>query len=130
MLITLVTGIIGLMMTTWKLQAKAAPQQAEGNLKGDKDGLADWFKILGQVGLGIIVGATLYANSSVTSGVSVYRNTVRRRYRSYRSGGGWKIRDDSAQGLCAAGKRPLQNISRKTKCHHHDSFLRAMRFNY
>ena len=34
--------------------------------KGDKDGLAGWFKILGQVGLGITVGAVLYFNSNVT----------------------------------------------------------------
>jgi phospho-N-acetylmuramoyl-pentapeptide-transferase len=34
--------------------------------KKNKDGLAGRFKILGQVGLGIIVGATLYFNKSVT----------------------------------------------------------------
>ena len=34
--------------------------------KNDKDGLKGRFKILGQVGLGIIVGATLYFNNGVT----------------------------------------------------------------
>ncbi|WP_338732813.1 phospho-N-acetylmuramoyl-pentapeptide-transferase [Mangrovimonas cancribranchiae] len=34
--------------------------------KNDKEGLKGKFKILGQVGLGIIVGATLYFNDSVT----------------------------------------------------------------
>ena len=34
--------------------------------KNDKDGLKGRFKILGQVGLGIIVGATLYFHSQVT----------------------------------------------------------------
>src|SRR6202012_5694140 len=32
--------------------------------KGDKDGLAGWFKILGQVVLGLVVGYTLYFNSN------------------------------------------------------------------
>ncbi|MBK7148846.1 MAG: phospho-N-acetylmuramoyl-pentapeptide-transferase [Bacteroidetes bacterium] len=35
--------------------------------KKDKKGLAGTFKIIGQVGLGIIVGATLYFNSSVVT---------------------------------------------------------------
>jgi len=34
--------------------------------KNDKDGLKGRFKVLGQVGLGIIVGATLYFNPNVT----------------------------------------------------------------
>jgi phospho-N-acetylmuramoyl-pentapeptide-transferase len=34
--------------------------------KNDKEGLKGKFKVLGQVGLGIIVGATLYFNSDVT----------------------------------------------------------------
>ena len=34
--------------------------------KNDKEGLKGRFKILGQVGLGIIVGATLYFNENVT----------------------------------------------------------------
>lgn len=33
--------------------------------KKDKKGLAGWFKILGQVGLGVIIGCTLYFNSNV-----------------------------------------------------------------
>ena len=50
-----------------KLRAKRiAQEQGVPYKKGDKDGLAGWFKILGQVGLGIIVGATLYFNSNVT----------------------------------------------------------------
>ena len=32
--------------------------------KGDKDGLAGWFKVLGQVVLGLVVGYTLYFNSN------------------------------------------------------------------
>jgi phospho-N-acetylmuramoyl-pentapeptide-transferase len=59
-------GIIGFLDDYLKLRAKRIAQQ-EGTAykKGDKDGLAGWFKILGQIGLGIIVGATLYFNSNV-----------------------------------------------------------------
>lgn len=59
-------GIIGFIDDYLKLRAKRiAQQQGVPYKKGDKDGLAGWFKILGQVGLGIIVGATLYFNSNV-----------------------------------------------------------------
>jgi phospho-N-acetylmuramoyl-pentapeptide-transferase len=60
-------GIIGFVDDYLKLRAKRiAQQQGVAYKKGDKDGLAGWFKILGQVGLGIIVGATLYFNKNVT----------------------------------------------------------------
>lgn len=59
-------GIIGFVDDYLKLRAKRiAQQQGVAYKKGDKDGLAGWFKILGQIGLGIIVGATLYFNSNV-----------------------------------------------------------------
>jgi phospho-N-acetylmuramoyl-pentapeptide-transferase len=60
-------GIIGFVDDYLKLRAKRLAQQQGGTYKkGDKDGLAGWFKVLGQVGLGVIVGATLYFNSNVT----------------------------------------------------------------
>jgi len=63
---TLWLGIIGFIDDYLKLKAKKrAHQNGEQFKKGNKDGLAGWFKILGQVGLGIIVGATLYFNSNV-----------------------------------------------------------------
>ncbi|MDP4263062.1 MAG: phospho-N-acetylmuramoyl-pentapeptide-transferase [Bacteroidota bacterium] len=63
---TIWLGIIGFVDDYLKLRAKRLAQQQGGTYKkGDKDGLAGWFKILGQVGLGIIVGATLYFNSNV-----------------------------------------------------------------
>ena len=63
---TIWLGIIGFVDDYLKLRAKRiAQQQGTTYKKGDKDGLAGWFKILGQVGLGVIVGATLYFNSSV-----------------------------------------------------------------
>lgn len=59
-------GLIGFIDDYLKLKAKRlAQQQGAQYKKGDKDGLAGWFKILGQVGLGIFVGATLYFNSNV-----------------------------------------------------------------
>ncbi len=59
-------GIIGFIDDYLKLKGKRnAQQKGEAYKKGAKDGLAGWFKILGQVGLGITVGATLYFNSEV-----------------------------------------------------------------
>ncbi len=59
-------GIIGFIDDYLKLQGKRqAQQKGEHYKKSGKDGLAGWFKILGQVGLGITVGATLYFNSEV-----------------------------------------------------------------
>ena len=59
-------GTIGFVDDYLKLRAKRmAHQQGVAYVKGDKDGLAGWFKILGQVGLGVFVGATLYFNDDV-----------------------------------------------------------------
>ena len=53
-------GVIGFIDDYLKLRAKKiAQQQGVAYRKGDKDGLAGWFKILGQVVLGFVVGATL-----------------------------------------------------------------------
>src|ERR1700745_2059199 len=58
-------GIIGFVDDYLKLRAKRiAQQQGVPYKKGDKDGLAGWFKILGQVVLGIVVGATLFFNTN------------------------------------------------------------------
>lgn len=63
---TIWLGVIGFLDDYLKLRAKRlAQEQGVPYKKGDKDGLAGWFKILGQVGVGIIVGATLYFNSNV-----------------------------------------------------------------
>lgn len=59
-------GAIGFTDDYLKLRAKKlAQQQGAAYKKGDKDGLAGWFKIFGQVGLGILVGSVLYFNSHV-----------------------------------------------------------------
>jgi phospho-N-acetylmuramoyl-pentapeptide-transferase len=63
---TLWLGVIGFIDDYLKLRAKKlAQQQGVAYKKGDKDGLAGWFKIFGQVGLGITVGAILIFNSNV-----------------------------------------------------------------
>lgn len=62
---TIWLGLIGFIDDYLKLRAKRlAMQQGIPYKKGDKDGLAGWFKVLGQVVLGIVVGATLYFNSN------------------------------------------------------------------
>jgi len=63
---TIWLGIIGFIDDYLKLKSKRMAQQKGADYKkSNKDGLAGWFKILGQVGLGILVGATLYFNSDV-----------------------------------------------------------------
>ena len=58
-------GMIGFIDDYLKLKAKRmAQQQGIAYKKGDKDGLAGWVKILGQVVLGGVVAATLLCNSN------------------------------------------------------------------
>lgn len=62
---TIWLGMIGFIDDYLKLRAKKiAQQQGVAYKKGDKDGLAGWFKILGQVGLGLIIGLTLLFNDN------------------------------------------------------------------
>jgi phospho-N-acetylmuramoyl-pentapeptide-transferase len=62
---TIWLGLIGFIDDYLKLRAKRiAKEQGIPYKKGDKDGLAGWFKVLGQVVLGIVVGYTLYFNSN------------------------------------------------------------------
>jgi phospho-N-acetylmuramoyl-pentapeptide-transferase len=63
---TVWVGIIGFIDDYLKLKGRRqAQERGEAYKKTSRDGLAGWFKILGQVGLGITVGATLYFNSEV-----------------------------------------------------------------
>ncbi|MBE7172046.1 MAG: phospho-N-acetylmuramoyl-pentapeptide-transferase [Williamsia sp.] len=62
---TIWLGMIGFIDDYLKLKAKRKAQlQGVTYKKGDDDGLAGWFKILGQVVVGVAVGATLYFNSN------------------------------------------------------------------
>lgn len=63
---TIWLGVVGFIDDYLKLRGKRRAQAMGAEYKkSDKDGLAGRFKILGQVGLGVIVGATLYFNSEV-----------------------------------------------------------------
>jgi len=58
-------GMIGFIDDYLKLRAKKlAQQQGIAYKKGDKDGLAGWFKILGQVVLGFVVATVLLFNDN------------------------------------------------------------------
>ena len=58
---TIWMGVIGFIDDYLKLRSKRlALEKGEDYKKSNADGLAGWFKILGQVGLGLTVGATLY----------------------------------------------------------------------
>jgi phospho-N-acetylmuramoyl-pentapeptide-transferase len=64
---TIWLGVIGFIDDYLKLKAKRIAKEKGINYKKtDADGLAGRFKIFGQVVLGIIIGATLYFNQSVT----------------------------------------------------------------
>jgi len=62
---TIWMGMIGFIDDYLKLRAKRIAQKSGIQYKkGDKDGLAGWFKVMGQVVLGFVVAATLYFNSN------------------------------------------------------------------
>lgn len=66
LLSTVWLGIIGFLDDYFKIKArKEAQDRGEKYKKKDSDGLAGISKIIGQVGLGIIVGLTLYFNDNV-----------------------------------------------------------------
>jgi phospho-N-acetylmuramoyl-pentapeptide-transferase len=66
LLSTVWLGLVGFVDDYLKLRAKRLIQkQGATYKKGDKDGLAGWFKVAGQVGLGIIISATLLLNENV-----------------------------------------------------------------
>jgi phospho-N-acetylmuramoyl-pentapeptide-transferase len=66
LLSTIWLGLIGFIDDYLKLRAKRLAQQKGVQFqKTNKDGLAGWFKVLGQVGLGIIISITLLFNDDV-----------------------------------------------------------------
>ncbi len=66
LLCTVWLGVMGFLDDYLKIKArKKAQEKGEAYKKKDSDGLAGKAKIVGQVGLGIIIGATLYFNSNV-----------------------------------------------------------------
>ncbi|MBH2005103.1 MAG: phospho-N-acetylmuramoyl-pentapeptide-transferase [Sphingobacteriia bacterium] len=66
-LCTVWLGVIGFLDDLLKIRARRAAQKlGTAYKKKDSDGLAGVSKIIGQVGLGIIIGATLYFSNAVT----------------------------------------------------------------
>ncbi len=66
-LCTVWLGVIGFLDDLFKIRArKAAQNKGEAYKKKDSDGLAGISKIIGQIGLGIIIGVTLYFSNAVT----------------------------------------------------------------
>jgi phospho-N-acetylmuramoyl-pentapeptide-transferase len=66
-LCTVWLGVIGFLDDYFKIKArKAAKDKGEAYKKKDSDGLAGISKIIGQIGLGIIIGVTLYFSNAVT----------------------------------------------------------------
>ncbi|MFT4153943.1 phospho-N-acetylmuramoyl-pentapeptide-transferase [Parafilimonas sp.] len=66
LLCTVWLGFIGFLDDYFKLKArKQAKEAGEAYKKKDSDGLAGVSKIIGQVGLGIIIGTTLYFSNNV-----------------------------------------------------------------
>jgi len=66
-LCTVWLGIIGFLDDLFKIRArKAAQHKGETYKKKDSDGLAGISKVIGQIGLGIIIGLTLYFSNAVT----------------------------------------------------------------
>ncbi|HTI89747.1 MAG TPA: phospho-N-acetylmuramoyl-pentapeptide-transferase [Puia sp.] len=113
---TLWLGLIGFIDDYLKIRAKRiAKEQGIAYKKGDKDGLAGWFKVLGQVVLGLVVGATLYFNSNTM----VYREYVGQTAPTDTVG--WKtITLGKEKKLFAPAKEPITTIP----------FVKNHEFNY
>lgn len=67
LLCTVWLGLIGFVDDYFKIKARRrAQEKGEKYTKKDSDGLAGISKLIGQIGLGIIIGVTLYFNGNVT----------------------------------------------------------------
>lgn len=76
-LCTIWLGVIGFLDDYFKIKArKEAQNKGEAYKKQNSDGLAGISKIIGQVGLGIIIGVTLYFSNAVTVEREIVANTA------------------------------------------------------
>jgi phospho-N-acetylmuramoyl-pentapeptide-transferase len=76
-LCTVWLGVIGFLDDYFKIKArKAAKERGEAYKKKDSDGLAGISKIIGQIGLGIIIGVTLYFSNAVTVEREIVGNNI------------------------------------------------------
>jgi phospho-N-acetylmuramoyl-pentapeptide-transferase len=70
-------GLIGFLDDYFKIRARKQAQAQGGNYKKqNSDGLASISKIIGQVGLGIIIGVTLYFSNAVTVEREIVSTTI------------------------------------------------------
>ena len=76
-LCTVWLGLIGFLDDYFKIRARKQAQAEGGNFKKqNSDGLAGISKIIGQVGLGIIIGVTLYFSNAVTVEREIVSTTI------------------------------------------------------
>jgi phospho-N-acetylmuramoyl-pentapeptide-transferase len=76
-LCTVWLGLIGFLDDYFKIRARKQAQAQGGNYKKqNSDGLAGISKIIGQVGLGIIIGVTLYFSNAVTVEREIVSTTI------------------------------------------------------
>jgi phospho-N-acetylmuramoyl-pentapeptide-transferase len=76
-LCTVWLGLIGFLDDYFKIKARKQAQAQGGNYKKqNSDGLAGISKIIGQIGLGIIIGVTLYFSNAVTVEREIVSSTI------------------------------------------------------
>ena len=76
-LCTVWLGLIGFLDDYFKIRARKQAQAQGGNYKKqNSDGLAGISKIIGQVGLGVIIGVTLYFSNAVTVEREIVSTTI------------------------------------------------------
>ncbi len=113
LLSTIWLGLIGFIDDYLKLRAKRLAQQKGAQFqKTNKDGLAGWFKVLGQVGLGIIISTTLLFNDDVR---------VMREYKgAQKPVGASEVRDQGKVRYFVKANEPVTTIP----------FIKEHEFNY
>lgn len=126
LLCTVWLGFIGFMDDYLKLKArKAAQAKGEKYKKKDSDGLAGITKIIGQVGLGIIIGATLYFNERVVVWREYYDPQATSTSAAFLKSGEKKVGDtivtmEGKEHRYAVVKTPITTIP----------FVKSHEFNY
>ncbi len=96
LLSTIWLGVIGFIDDYLKIKAKRiAKEKGIDYHKTNADGLAGWFKIFGQVMLGIIIGATLYFNDNVVVKREIVSGVGEKAWSKQR--GETKIKEDTVQ---------------------------------
>jgi phospho-N-acetylmuramoyl-pentapeptide-transferase len=120
MLVTVWCGMIGFIDDYLKLRAKKmAKKLGKEYKKADADGLAGRFKVAGQVGLGLIVGATLYFSEKVVIEREVIGPKVELREREVLVGESTKIIDGKEVRYVTV-RTPITTIP----------FVKSHEFNY